>query len=77
MVKKNKVNVYRVLSYDEINILDNIERKHKEFQYMQKKMSIYTKKYVRENLQVKFKEMDKSYNPQIEIKLPEWLVSEE
>ena len=44
---------------------------------MQKKMSIYTKKYVRENLQVKFKEMDKSYNPQIEIKLPEWLVSEE
>ena len=75
--QKNKVNVYRVLSYDEINILDNIERKHNEFQYMQKKMSIYTKKYVRENLQVKFKEMDKSYNPQIEIKLPEWLVSEE
>ena len=75
--QKNNVNVYRVLSYDEINILDNIERKHNEFQYMQKKMSIYTKKYVRENLQVKFKEMDKSYNPQIEIKLPEWLVSEE
>ena len=75
--QKNKVNVYRVLSYDEINILDNIERKHNEFQYMQKKMSIYTKKYVRENLQVKSKEMDKSYNPQIEIKLPEWLVSEE
>ena len=75
--QKNKVNVYRVLSYDEINILDNVERKHNEFQYMQKKMSIYTKKYVRENLQVKFKEMDKSYNPQIEMKLPEWLVSEE
>ena len=75
--QKNKVNVYRVLSYDEINILDNIGRKHNEFQYMQKKMSIYTKKYVRENLQVKFKEMDKSYNPQIKIKLPEWLVSEE
>ena len=75
--QKNNVNVYRVLSYDEINILDNIERKHNEFQYMQKKMSIYTKKYVRENLQVKFKEMDKSYNPQIEMKLPEWLVSEE
>lgn len=75
--QKYKVNVYRVLSDGEINILNNIERKHNEFEYMQKKMSIYTKKYVRENLQVEFKEMDKSYNPKIELKLPEWLVSEE
>ena len=44
--QKNKVNVYRIISDSEINILDNIERKQKDFDYMQKKMSIYTKKYV-------------------------------
>lgn len=75
--QKNEVNVYRILSDVEINILDNIQRKDDEFVYMQKKMSVYTKKYVRENLQIQFKELDTSYNPQIEMKIPEWLVSEE
>ena len=75
--QKYPVNVYRIISYGEVKILENIERKNKEFQHMQKKMSIYTKKYVRENLQVEFKELDKSYNPEKTIIIPDWLVSEE
>ena len=75
--QKHPVNVYRIISYGEVKILENIERKNKEFQYMQKKMSIYTKKYVRENLQVEFKELDKSYNPEKTIIITDWLVSEE
>lgn len=75
--QKYPVNVYRVISDGEIKILDNIKRKNDDFQYMQKKMSVYTKKYVRENLKVEFKELDKSYNPTVEVIIPNWLISEE
>lgn len=71
------MNVYRVLSDVEVNILDNIKRKSDEFEYMQKKMSVYTKRYVRENLKVEFKELDTNYVPTINIQIPEWLISEE
>ena len=75
--QKYPVNVYRIISYGEVKILENIERKNEDFQYMQRKMSVYTKKYVRENLKVEFKELDKSYNPTVEVIIPNWLVSEE
>lgn len=75
--QKYPVNVYRIISDGEIEILNNIKRKNEDFQYTQKKMSVYTKKYVRENLKVEFKELDKTYNPTVEVKIPKWLISEE
>ncbi|NLM00826.1 MAG: DEAD/DEAH box helicase [Treponema sp.] len=75
--QENPVNVYRIFSYAESNIIKNIKRKDDEFQYMRRKMSVYVKKYVRENLQIEFKELDKSYNPKIKVEIPNWVISEE
>ena len=58
-------------------VIKNIKRKDDEFQYMRRKMSVYVKKYVRENLQIEFKELDKSYNPKIKVEIPNWVISEE
>ena len=71
------VNVYIITSIQEQNVLKNIQRKQKEFENMQNSMVEYTKKYVRDNLEVTFKEMDKSYKPSIEMIVPEWVRSEE
>lgn len=74
--QKKPVNVYIITSDRESNVLKNIQRKQKDFEIMQKSMIVYTKKYVKENLEVTFKELDKSYKANKEIILPEWLESE-
>lgn len=74
--QKEKVNVYIITSDRETNVLKNIQRKQKDFENMQIKMVDFTKKYVRENLEVTFKELDKSYIANVDMKLPVWLVSE-
>ena len=74
--QKSEVNVYIITSDRETNVLKNIQRKQKDFENMQLQMVAYTKKYVRENLEVTFKELDKSYVANQEMIIPEWLKSE-
>lgn len=68
-----QVNVYVITSIQEQNVLKNIQRKQKDFEKMQNSMVEFTKKYVRDNLEVTFKELDRGYMPLIEMIVPEWL----
>lgn len=74
--QKEQVNVYIITSELEQNVLKNIKRKQKDFEKMQNSMVEFTKKYVRDNLEVSFKELDKSYQPKVEMKVPEWVREE-
>ena len=74
--QKESVNVYIITSDRETNVLKNIQRKQKDFENMQKSMVKFTKKYVRDNLEITFKELDKSYKANINMIVPSWLVSE-
>jgi len=67
------VNVYIITSIQEQNVLKNIQRKQKDFELMQNSMVEFTKKYVRDNLEVTFKELDRGYKPFIEMVVPKWL----
>ena len=74
--QKEQVNVYIITSDREQNVLKNIQRKQSDFEKMQNSMVDFTKKYVRDNLEVTFKELDKSYKASVDMILPEWLKSE-
>ena len=74
--QKEQVNVYIITSDREQNVLKNIQRKQSDFEKMQNSMVGFTKKYVRDNLEVTFKELDKSYKASVDMILPEWLKSE-
>lgn len=74
--QKKQVNVFIVTSIQESNILKNIQRKQKDFEVMQKSMVEHTKKYVKDNLEVTFKELDKSYKTNVNMIVPKWLKSE-
>ena len=74
--QKFPVNVYIITSIQEQNVLRNIQRKQKDFEEMQNAMVEFTKKYVKDNLEVTFKELDKSYQPRIEMIIPKWLREE-
>ncbi|MGM9544526.1 MAG: helicase-related protein [Romboutsia timonensis] len=74
--QKEQVNVYIITSDREQNVLKNIQRKQFDFEKMQKSMVDFTKKYVRDNLEVTFKELDKNYKASVDMILPEWLKSE-
>ena len=70
------VNVYIITSSQEQNVLRNIQRKQKEFEKMQNAMVEFTKKYVKDNLEVTFKELDKSYKADVKMIVPEWIREE-
>lgn len=74
--QKEQVNVYIITSDREQNVLKNIQRKQSDFEKMQNSMVDFTKKYVRDNLEVTFKELDKGYKASVDMILPEWLKSE-
>lgn len=74
--QKKQVNVYIITSDREQNVLNNIQRKQSDFEKMQNSMIDFTKKYVKDNLEVTFKELDKSYKANIDMIVPEWLISE-
>jgi len=74
--QKKPVNVYIISSMQEQNILRNIQRKQNDFEIMQNKMVSFTRKYVRDNLEVTFKELDRSYKPVEKMIVPEWLREE-
>ena len=74
--QKKQVNVYIITSDREQNVLNNIQRKQSDFEKMQNSIIDFTKKYVKDNLEVTFKELDKSYKANIDMIVPEWLISE-
>lgn len=65
------VNVYIIISSKEGCVKDNIERKQADFEKMQKAMIEYTKDITKKELKKTCRIMT-PYNPQINMKLPDW-----
>lgn len=65
------VNVYIIISSKEGCVKDNIERKQADFEKMQKAMIEYTKDITKKELK-KTCRITTPYNPQINMKLPDW-----
>ena len=69
--QEHEVNVYIIISAKEGCVKENIERKEKDFQVMQKAMIELTKEITKKELK-KTCRISTPYEPQVEMKLPEW-----
>jgi hypothetical protein len=74
--QREQVNCHIVISQREGNVLKNIQRKESQSKEMQLQMSEYTKKYVIDNLKTDHVNYDRSYKPNQNVIIPEWLKSE-
>jgi superfamily II DNA or RNA helicase len=70
--QKNTVNVYIITSEQERSIVTNIERKERDYKIMMSEVVKITADIIKQNLKGDLK-MSSSYNPQLEMKLPNWL----
>lgn len=70
--QKNEVNVYIILSEKEINILANIQKKQKLMDEMQKQMTSLMKEVTLSEIKHTTR-ITTSYNPTVEMKLPDFL----
>lgn len=70
--QKEKVNVYVITGVKEIAVINNIQRKEKEAEQMKVNMLKYTKNIMQKNVKATCRTIT-GYDPQIEMKLPEWL----
>ena len=69
--QKEPVNVYIVISAKEGCVKENIERKQDDFLKMQKEMTNLTKEITKKELKNTCR-ISTPYNPEVEMKLPEW-----
>lgn len=70
--QENEVDVYFITAETEGAVLKNIERKERDFKKMLEGMISATQEITRENIKGTQRETDE-YNPQIEMRIPEWL----
>ena len=71
--QKHNVNTHLVFSDLEGNVLDNLKRKELQFQEMIESMVDHSKRYVKDNLRTGIIKKDSGYNPEIEMKIPNFL----
>lgn len=69
--QEQEVNVYIIISAKEGCVKENIERKEKDFQVMQKAMIELTKEITKKELK-KTCRISTPYEPRVEMKLPNW-----
>ena len=74
--QKNDVNVHFVISEAEGNVLINQQRKEEQFLEMIDELIVFTKKFTLKEIKSIESETNE-YNPQIQMKIPKFLKSEE
>ena len=67
-----QVNVYVIIGVRETAVLNNIQRKQREANQMQREMIKYTKNIMKDSIKATSRETA-GYNPKIEMILPDWL----